>query len=198
MKRTKRPSQPVSFLQAVAAVVAAAGLTTAAPALAAVGDCGQPVSDSVLPKASDALFVLRAAVGSEVCELCICDVDASGDVRASDALRVLKAAVGIEIVLDCGPGCGSTTTTSTTSTTSTSSTSSTTMGNSAIERGREIYDLDCASCHKAGSYDPNGFAGNLAGKGSLPNDMGDIDGSMSGLVYSNDEIVDLLAFLNSL
>lgn len=33
--------------------------------------------------------------------------------------------------------------------------------------GQSVYDTSCASCHKLGSYDANGFAGELGGKGSL-------------------------------
>jgi hypothetical protein len=54
--------------------------------------------------ASDALAVLRTAVGSQTCALCICDVDGSGSVSATDALITLKVAVGQAIDLDC-PAC---------------------------------------------------------------------------------------------
>ena len=54
--------------------------------------------------ASDALFVLKAAVGSLQCPLCTCDVDSSGSITASDALRTLKKAVGQPITLTC-PAC---------------------------------------------------------------------------------------------
>jgi len=46
---------------------------------------------------------LRAAVGASVCELCVCDVNGSGEVTASDALAVLQAAVGLDVTLDCPP-----------------------------------------------------------------------------------------------
>jgi hypothetical protein len=54
--------------------------------------------------ASDALFVLRAAVGSQTCPLCVCDVDDSGTIVSSDALRTLRAAVGQQVALVC-PDC---------------------------------------------------------------------------------------------
>jgi hypothetical protein len=157
------------------------------------GDCGQPSSTGPDPSASDALHVLRAAVGLVYCvPSCICDVDASMKTTAGDALQVLRVAVGISVPLDCGDGCGVTTTTSFLSTT-------TTMGPTAIERGRDLYDLDCASCHKAGSHDTRGFAGDLAGRGEkMRNDLGPIDESMEGLVYTNDEVADFVAFLESL
>lgn len=66
--------------------------------------CGAPSSRFVgasLPRATDALFVLRGALGLEVCDACDCDVDNSGAVVASDALLVLNAAIGQPIVLDC-------------------------------------------------------------------------------------------------
>jgi hypothetical protein len=70
--------------------------------------CGDPLPDaaataSALVTASDALFILRAAVGSESCNLCVCDVDTSGAVAASDALAVLQFAVGIDVAMSCPP-----------------------------------------------------------------------------------------------
>lgn len=87
--------------------------TTLAPMMA----CGDPIVDvaqasgsqSSHPRtilASDALFILRVAVGSAACELCICDVNGDGAVRASDALAALKIAVGQEVPLLCPPCAG--------------------------------------------------------------------------------------------
>jgi hypothetical protein len=75
-------------------------------ASAALGDCGQPVSAGNASTASDALFILQAAVGSQSCEPCVCDVDGapSATITASDALRVLRRAVGQPLVLVC-PDC---------------------------------------------------------------------------------------------
>ena len=68
--------------------------------------CGDPDGDGE-PRASDALFVLAAAVGTHVCDACLCDVDASGGgvpVSGVDALRVLSAAIGIgSAPLECPP-----------------------------------------------------------------------------------------------
>ncbi len=86
----------------------------------ALGDCGQPKSSGADPSASDALEVLRTAVGQGDCggfDPCVCDVDGSGKVLASDALRVLKRAVGQPQSLDCVCPVTTTTTTSTTTTT---------------------------------------------------------------------------------
>jgi RHS repeat-associated protein len=66
--------------------------------------CGDPVDDERIA-ATDALYVLMAAVGTRQCEACVCDVDLSGAVRATDALRVLRYAVGIPVALTC-PACG--------------------------------------------------------------------------------------------
>jgi hypothetical protein len=72
--------------------------------------CGDPVGALPLegqPRAvaaSDALYVLKAAVGSVSCPLCTCDVDNSTRVTATDALRVLKVAVGQNLTLNC-PAC---------------------------------------------------------------------------------------------
>jgi len=63
--------------------------------------CAQPLSGGDAPLASDALAVLRRAVGSRKCNACVCDVDSSGSVVASDALLTLKRAVGQPIALDC-------------------------------------------------------------------------------------------------
>jgi hypothetical protein len=76
--------------------------------------CGDPVpltagasvsgasADAVT--ASDALFILRAAIALETCELCICDVDDSGGTSATDALATLRAAVGQSVSFTC-PAC---------------------------------------------------------------------------------------------
>ena len=53
--------------------------------------------------ATDALGVLRVAVGSEACPLVRCDVDNNGRVTGTDALAVLKNAVGQSVVMAC-PG----------------------------------------------------------------------------------------------
>jgi hypothetical protein len=67
-------------------------------------DCGQPSSTGDSPVATDALFVLRAAVGLASCDVCLCDPDDSGLVVASDALTVLKFAIGQPVALAC-PTC---------------------------------------------------------------------------------------------
>ncbi len=63
--------------------------------------CGDTNGDGKI-RASDALQVLRAAVGLPgPCILRICDVDGSGRITATDALIVLKTAVGLNPGLRC-------------------------------------------------------------------------------------------------
>jgi hypothetical protein len=51
--------------------------------------------------ATDALFILRAAVGQLSCEPCVCNANGTGGITASDALLVLRAAVGAPVDLSC-------------------------------------------------------------------------------------------------
>ena len=76
---------------------------SASTSFAALGDCGQPSSNGTEPVASDALFILQAAVEIEECDVCICDVNSNGAISATDALIVLQAAVDIDVTLDCIP-----------------------------------------------------------------------------------------------
>jgi len=84
-------------------VFVAFAVTMQPSAHAAQNDCGQPLSSGDNPTASDALFVLNAAVGLQTCDPCVCDTDASGAVTAADALRTLSVAVGAGIPLACEP-----------------------------------------------------------------------------------------------
>jgi hypothetical protein len=78
-------------------------LLAGAPAMAAQGDCGQPVSNGAAPTASDCLFILRTAVGTETCG-CICNVNGQSPTTAVDALLCLKKAVGQDVDLLCSCG----------------------------------------------------------------------------------------------
>lgn len=78
--------------------VAATTTTTLPPVL-----CGDATGDGNL-LSSDALRVLRVAVGQFECLLCVCDADGSGAVSAPDALRVLRFSVGQSVALLC-PAC---------------------------------------------------------------------------------------------
>jgi hypothetical protein len=82
---------------------AAARLFTSGPTCAANPSCADPDGNGSTT-ASDALFTLRAAVGSATCALCVCDVNGDGHVTASDALLVLRAAVGTIVSFSC-PAC---------------------------------------------------------------------------------------------
>ncbi|HYC57389.1 MAG TPA: hypothetical protein VEL28_20830 [Candidatus Binatia bacterium] len=64
--------------------------------------CGRPTDASgAAPKVSDALFVLKVAVGQHQCALSVCDADGDLNVDAGDALRVMRAAVGQAVNLQC-------------------------------------------------------------------------------------------------
>ena len=64
--------------------------------------CAQPVSAGSLPVASDCLFILRVAVGNEVCPSgCICAPKGTLPTTATDALLCLKTAVGQSVTLSC-------------------------------------------------------------------------------------------------
>jgi len=74
------------------------------------GACADPVAltagrstDADVVTASDALFILSAAVGAQTCELCICDADGSGGIFATDALLTLQFAVDLPVTLQCPP-----------------------------------------------------------------------------------------------
>ncbi len=69
--------------------------TTLPPAM-----CGDFNADGTL-QVSDALGVLRTAVGSAPCLACVCDVDGNGSKSVTDALIALKLAVGIDLPTNC-------------------------------------------------------------------------------------------------
>ncbi len=78
--------------------------TTTTTTIPPVASCGDPTGDGRIT-ATDALAVLKAAVGTFSCQLCVCDLDDNGSTTATDALRALKKAVGQpSITLSC-PAC---------------------------------------------------------------------------------------------
>jgi hypothetical protein len=85
----------------VATVAVVALPLVASHAFAAEPRCGQPVTTGDVPKASDALSVLRTAVGTVPCQKCICDVDRTGTITTGDALRVLRKAVLLPVTIRC-------------------------------------------------------------------------------------------------
>jgi hypothetical protein len=84
-------------------------ITSSGPA----GSCGDPIALTASFAASthlgravtatDALAILQAAVGLLACELCVCDVNGSGNLSASDALVTLQFSVGQSGPLLCPP-----------------------------------------------------------------------------------------------
>lgn len=85
-------------------------------AVAAQGDCSQPLSNGPAPVSTDCLFILNAAVSLATCTpACICAPSGDLPISATDALVCLQKAVGQGIALTCPCGTnGSTTVTSTT------------------------------------------------------------------------------------
>jgi hypothetical protein len=63
--------------------------------------CGDIVNPKPTITASDALSILRAAVGLENHPLCAADTDGNGAIAASDALRTLRKAVGQSVAMIC-------------------------------------------------------------------------------------------------
>jgi hypothetical protein len=110
-----------------------------ATAIAAHGDCAQPVSTAANPLASDCLFILRVAVSLQACtpQDCVCDPTGDGSTTASDALTCLRKAIGEPIALLCP--C-TTTTTSTTTTVPGGSADCTNNGNCTDD------DCVCTDC----------------------------------------------------
>lgn len=129
----------------LAASMTVLAMTTYGSAHAGLGDCGQPQSVGTKPNASDALYTLRAAVGSLTCPLWVCNVDNNLSITAGDALRILKFAVGqAGITLICPP--------IPTTTTSTSSTTTTLAPAFTWTQVQEIFESSCSDelCHGDG------------------------------------------------
>ena len=141
-------------------------------------NCAQPVSTGAAPVASDCLFILNVAVGTQSCtpDACVCDATGDGGVAATDALLCLNVAVGGAAPLNCP--CGG--------------------GDPVV--GEQIYDTDCSFCHSAGVHDPIGeFSSDLAGDGALlMSDLGTISSAMNGITLTDQDIADLAAFLDGL
>ncbi|HYB98705.1 MAG TPA: dockerin type I domain-containing protein [Candidatus Limnocylindrales bacterium] len=87
---------PATLTEGTSTTATSTTTTTETPAIV----CGDANDDGDV-KASDALIVLRAAIGVGQCALARCDADGSGALTASDALRVLKKAVGTDIAMLC-------------------------------------------------------------------------------------------------
>jgi hypothetical protein len=66
----------------------------------AIKKCGD-INDDGRITATDALFVLQAAVGLRECSLELCDVNGDGQITATDASMLLQVAVGLPVALSC-------------------------------------------------------------------------------------------------
>lgn len=93
----------------IVAVATAATVASAVPppALAARGDCSQPISSGASPTATDCLTILGAAVGTTTCAPypdCVCAPKGTLPTSATDALVCLSAAVGGGATLACPCG----------------------------------------------------------------------------------------------
>lgn len=119
------------------------------------GDCGQPITTGANPAASDALYVLRAAVGIDSCASAVCDTDGSCVVTAGDALRLLGYVTGQPYELSCDL-CGVTTTS-----TSTTSTSTTTLPPATWSDVMGIFEA--RSCTLSGCHGASSSGGDLGG-----------------------------------
>jgi OmcA/MtrC family decaheme c-type cytochrome len=122
-------------------------LLIAGTAVAAQGDCAQPVSDGPSPVAGDCLFILQASLGLQTCSpACICDVNAMDGITATDGLLCLQVSVGqeeAELACDC-------------SGTTTSSTTTTTLPTGV----GDVINESCQVCHGEGrTADVAGHAG---------------------------------------
>jgi len=165
-------------------------LLVPARARSAQGDCGQPVTNGSAPTASDCLYILRTAVGSEACTPeCICDVNAAGGVTATDALTCLKKAVGQNVTLDCGAGCGTTTTTLPTMDTT----------EMIVATKRQV---TYATANLAGTWDVSGLATGpdapYWARGSLTiQSNGSFSGSITDIDGANDNVAGKLAVSSS-
>jgi hypothetical protein len=65
-----------------------------------ITNCGD-VDDSGDITAIDALFILKAAIGAESCQLEVCDITGDGSITASDVLAALQASIGLEVEFNC-------------------------------------------------------------------------------------------------
>jgi hypothetical protein len=75
-------------------------------------------------------------------------------------------------------------------------TSTTPGGGGDFAAGLADYDARCAGCHAAGTHDPDGFAGDIAGTGNLlVNDLSTINVGMN-IMLTDQEILDLQEFLD--
>jgi hypothetical protein len=99
-------SYPRAFSVLFATLVCGVCAISPRPALAYYGDCGQAESDGNAVHASDALYLLKTAVGnaSYPAPLCVGDVNSSSSITTVDALMVLDKSTGQSVTLTCPSG----------------------------------------------------------------------------------------------
>jgi cysteine-rich repeat protein len=99
---TATHSRSVRIGLSVALVALLVGAPPAAQA-SAVHPCGAPISRAAKPTVTDALAILKSAVGGPECDAlrCLCDIDGKAGVSAVDAQTSLVASVGLIEDLEC-------------------------------------------------------------------------------------------------
>jgi hypothetical protein len=104
--------------------------STTSTTLPGTPQCGQPVTSGPTPVATDCLYILQAAVGSQTCTPeCVCAPTGTLPAKATDALLCLNVSVGVALPLNCPcPGGTTTTTLGGGSTTTTLGATTTTLG----------------------------------------------------------------------
>jgi hypothetical protein len=120
--------------------------------------CAQPLTSGSEPTASDCLFILKAAVGTESCSPeCVCAPTGTLPIKATDALLCLNAAVGSPDLLDCP--CEPATTSTTVSTTTTTVSTTTTLGVPVPEVATlAATSVGSTNATLQGEVNPNGLA----------------------------------------
>lgn len=67
-----------------------------------------------------------------------------------------------------------------------------------LSAGETLYTNSCAACHALGTFDADGFASDLSGRSSaVVTDLSTINGAMANLTLTDQEIVDVGAFLDA-
>jgi mono/diheme cytochrome c family protein len=73
---------------------------------------------------------------------------------------------------------------------------STAQPSGSAAAGQAKYDSTCAGCHKAGAHDPAGPFSDLKGRqNNVVANLGSINGAMSGIMLTAQEVLDMKAFL---
>lgn len=81
-------------------VCATTTTTTTTTTIPFVPECGDANANGRIT-ATDALFALRASVGTYECAPSVCDANDSGAITASDSLLILRRATGQDVALGC-------------------------------------------------------------------------------------------------